>query len=136
MEQRTEQRRLGFLRRAGLGAANYNEAKSLPLMLARDGAVDNPLPGLRGVLTFELAPNAPVGFVAAVGDRHDVMQSETETLMQKPIAELLNKAETNYGAVRALSGGGFSGRRAAGNLHAPAGRGFSGTFGHEHRWMR
>lgn len=91
--------------RAGLGAANYNEAKNLPLMLARDGALDNPLPGLRGVLTFELAPNAPVGFVAAVGDRHEVMQSETETLMQKPIAELLNKAETNYGAVRALSGG-------------------------------
>ncbi len=91
--------------RACLGAANYNDAKNLPMVLLRDGLMDNPLPGLRGVLTFELAPNAPVGFVAAVGDEHGALQSEADALMQKPIAELLGKAETNYGATRALSGG-------------------------------
>jgi hypothetical protein len=91
--------------RAALGAANYNDVKNLRMVLVRDGLAENPLPGLRGILTFDLSPNAPVGFVAAVGDEHGTMQSEAETLMQKPVVELLDKAEANYGAIRTLSGG-------------------------------
>lgn len=91
--------------RAGIGAANYNDVSTLRMVLVRDGLAENPLPGLRGILTFDLSPNAPVGFVTAVGDEHGAMQDEAEKLLQKPVVELLDKAEANYSAIRALSGG-------------------------------
>lgn len=91
--------------RAGIGAANYNDVSTLRMVLVRDGLAENPLPGLRGILTFDLSPNAPVGFVAAVGDEHGAMLDEAEKLLQKPVAQLLDKAQANYSAIRALSGG-------------------------------
>ncbi|MEP7341550.1 MAG: trehalase family glycosidase [Acidobacteriota bacterium] len=91
--------------RAGLEAANYNDQGSLRAMLAKGMQPDAQLPALRSVITFELGPNTPLGFVATIGDDPDAMQKDAETLMQKPVAELMNKAESDFEANRTLSGG-------------------------------
>lgn len=91
--------------RVGLEAANYNVKDSLRTMLAKGVQSDAHLPALRSAMAFELGPNMPLGFAATIGDDPDAMQKEAETLMQKPIAELMSKAETDYEAIRALSGG-------------------------------
>jgi hypothetical protein len=99
--------RLFMLRadRAGSEAANYNDEGGLRAMLQKGAPAGGQSPALRSAVTFELGPNAPLGFVATVGDDFDAMQRDAESLMQKPIAELINRAETDHEANRILSGG-------------------------------
>lgn len=91
--------------RAGLESANYNDEAALRAMLMKGNKPESQLPALRSATTFEIDPNAPLGFVASIGDDPDAMQKNVETLMQKPVTELMSKAESNYNANRMLSGG-------------------------------
>lgn len=91
--------------RAGLEAANYNNETTLRAMLLKGLKSESHLPALRSAVTFEIGPDAPLGFAAIIGDDSDAMQKDVETLLQKRVTDLMNKAESDYDANRTLSGG-------------------------------
>lgn len=64
-----------------------------------------PLPSPNASLVFDLTPNSPVGFIAAVGEEFPALESEAEKLASRPAAELLDKAEKEYTAIGSASGG-------------------------------
>jgi len=95
---------------AGVDAANYNDESALRALLTKGGQPTGQWAaaqwaGSRSVVTFDLSPKQPLGFTAAVGDDFDAMQGEVESLMQKPVAEFMKKAESDYEVNRGLSGG-------------------------------
>lgn len=59
----------------------------------------------RGALEFDLSPDTPLGFVAVVGEDFEAMERDADKLLSRPIAELLDKAEKNYAAIGAATGG-------------------------------
>ncbi len=91
--------------RAGLESANYNDAAALRAMLTKGLKSESQLPALRSAVTFEIGPNAPLGFAATIGDDPDAMQKDVEALLRKPATELMSKAESDYDVNRILSGG-------------------------------
>jgi putative isomerase len=97
--------------RTAIGAANYNDAAAMRAMLARDGHAQQASPAEERVvsrfagLSFDLSQNQSIGFVAVAGDDFDAMEREAAKLLQRPVAEALDRAEKSYEAVRATSGG-------------------------------
>lgn len=97
--------------RAAVEVASLSEGRATRNLLSRENQsepVKNnqvPLPGSRSVMTFDLSPNAGIGFVTAVGNEFDSMQNEVEKLLGQPIGELLDKAERQYEAIKTMSGG-------------------------------
>ncbi|MGH9803246.1 MAG: MGH1-like glycoside hydrolase domain-containing protein, partial [Blastocatellia bacterium] len=65
----------------------------------------NQPPSTRGELAFDLSPNSPVGFVAAVGDEFEAIERDVEKLAAKPATELLDKAEKEFVAIGTSTGG-------------------------------
>lgn len=63
------------------------------------------LPSPGASLVFDLKSDSPVGFVAAVGDEFETIEREIEKLTARPVAELLDKAEKEYTAIGATTGG-------------------------------
>ncbi|HQR31775.1 MAG TPA: trehalase family glycosidase [Blastocatellia bacterium] len=64
-----------------------------------------PLPSPNASLMFDLKPDSPIGFVAAVGDEFETIEREIEKLTARPVTELLDKAEKEYAAIGATTGG-------------------------------
>ena len=59
----------------------------------------------RGSMMFNLSANSPLSFVAAVGDDFDAIEREADKLVKSSAAELLDKAEKDYVAIGAATGG-------------------------------
>ncbi len=97
--------------RAAIDVVSLSEGRTTRAALSKEAQVETAktntasLPGSRSVMTFELSPNAALGFVAVAGNEFDPMQSQVEKLLQQPIGELLDKAEKQYEAIRTTSGG-------------------------------
>lgn len=101
--------------RTVLGEQIHNQKTKAPLnrfllrtdraALAKDTNGGNQLPAPRTALNFDLSPNSPVSFIAAVGDDFESLEREAEKLASKPVAELLDKAEKEFAAIGASSGG-------------------------------
>lgn len=59
----------------------------------------------RSWLTFDLSPDSPLSFVAAVGNDYETMEREAGKLAKRTVAELLDKADKDYTAIGAATGG-------------------------------
>lgn len=67
--------------------------------------VGNQFPAPHAALSFDLTANSPLSFVASVGNDFETIEGEAEKLAYQPAAELLNKAEKEYAAIGASTGG-------------------------------
>jgi len=99
-------------REAG-GAANYNDVAAAREAMVKNG---HAFPvrahyiegyGLNGysALSFDLTENPAITFVASVGDDIETMSREADGLLQQSVPTLLDQAEKQYEAARAMSGG-------------------------------
>jgi hypothetical protein len=113
VENRKTRLRKFFLRtdRPAFQSANYDELAEMRKMMVDNLPPLNPgesaRPGLfhYANLTYNITQEPSFGFVAMVGDDFNTMEIEAAKLLQKPIAETLDRAEKNYGSMRAQSGG-------------------------------
>ncbi len=62
-------------------------------------------PSPNATLVFDLGPNAPVGFIALVGEEFEAMESEAQKLAARPVVEVLDKAEKESAAIGTMTGG-------------------------------
>jgi hypothetical protein len=97
--------------RAAVGAASYENTEALRKMLLKDGHAQPTgqpeKPGLhhQAALSFDFSQDQSFSFIAMVGDNFEGMEREADKLLQKPIAESLDRAEKNYDSTRTASSG-------------------------------
>ncbi|MFN0112429.1 MAG: MGH1-like glycoside hydrolase domain-containing protein [Blastocatellia bacterium] len=98
--------------RSILGEQIHNQKIKAPLnrfllktdrtALAKSAEAESAL-AARAKLAFDLSANAPVGFIATVGDEFAAMEREADKL--KSITEVLDKAEKEFAAIGTATGG-------------------------------
>ncbi len=108
--------------RVGSGAAEYSDPQTMRAILLREGYAKQPESGPArrdvnrfSVLSFDSvrgAPNVPagastysIGFVAMIGDDFGAMQAESNNLLQRLAAGILDQEEKRYEDSRPASGG-------------------------------
>jgi Mannosylglycerate hydrolase MGH1-like glycoside hydrolase domain len=105
--------------RVGSGSAEYGDPQAMRAALVRDGYAAQPESKQSvarfSVLSFDSVRGTPtpplgasiysIGFVAMVGDDFGVMQFESNNLMQKLAAGILDQEEKKYESSRVASGG-------------------------------
>ncbi len=95
--------------RTGIGAANFNNLAGMREMLSKEGHPQQTsaelVVGRFAALSFDLSQNQSIGFLLVLGDDFDAMDREATKMMQRPVPELLDKAEKDYEATRPFSAG-------------------------------
>ena len=105
--------------RVGSGAAEYSDPQAMRAAIVKEGYAKQPelrRPVSRfSILSFDpvrgepkVAPDASVysvGFVAMIGDDFGAMQAESNKLLQKLAAGILDREERKYASSRVSSGG-------------------------------
>jgi hypothetical protein len=95
--------------RTGIGAANFNNLASMREMLSKEGHAQQTsaelVVGRFATLSFDLSQNPSIGFLLLLGDDFDAMDREAVKTLQRPVPELLEKAEKDYEATRPFSAG-------------------------------
>ncbi|MGH9768008.1 MAG: amylo-alpha-1,6-glucosidase [Blastocatellia bacterium] len=110
--------------RVGAGAADYSDSQTMRGMLLNDGHARQPSPGQTdrdvgrfAVLSFDSSQKSSngsggagasansIGFVAIIGDDFSAMQIESNNLLQRLAAGILDREEQKYENSRATSGG-------------------------------
>ncbi|HEU0178798.1 MAG TPA: trehalase family glycosidase [Blastocatellia bacterium] len=105
--------------RVGSGAAEYSDPQAMRTILLKEGYAKQPESGQSvarfSVLSFDpirgapsVAPDAStysIGFVAMIGDDFGAMQAESNNLLQKLGAGILDQEEKKYESSRVASGG-------------------------------
>lgn len=107
--------------RVGSGAAEYGDPQTMRAILLREGYAKQPEPGPErrdvnrfSVLSFDSVRGAPaaagastysIGFVAMIGDDFGAMQAESNNLLQRLAAGILDQEEKRYEDSRPASGG-------------------------------
>ncbi|HZF41382.1 MAG TPA: trehalase family glycosidase, partial [Blastocatellia bacterium] len=105
--------------RVGSGAAEYSDPQMMRAILLKEGYAKQPELGQSvarfSVLSFDPVRGAPsvapdaqtysIGFVAMIGDDFGAMQAESNNLLQKLEAGILDQEERKYESSRVASGG-------------------------------
>jgi hypothetical protein len=105
--------------RAGSGAAEYSDPRAMRAILLKEGYAAQPESKQSvarfSVLSFDsvrgasggaaVAPVYSIGFVAMVGDDFGAMQTESNNLLRKLAAGILDQEEKKYESSSAASGG-------------------------------
>jgi Trehalase len=105
--------------RVGSGAAEYSDPQMMRAILLKEGYAKQPesrqsvarfsvlsFDSVRGALSVPTdAPTYSIGFVAIIGDDFGAMQAESNNLLQKLAAGILDQEEKKYESSRVASGG-------------------------------